>query len=96
MLVVYIFLGGFTLTVMMAAVFGDQGMLKIRELERERAAMKEWVAVLEEETMSLRHQVVGMQTDPFFYEKAARERLGLAKRGEVIYDFRADPLARVP
>ena len=96
MLAVGVFLAGFTLAVMMAAVFGDQGMLKIRHLERERAAMQKWVAVLEEETMDLRHQVAGMQTDPFFYEKAARERLGLAKKGEVIYDFRADPLARVP
>ena len=96
MLVVCVFLGCFTVVVMMAAVFGDQGMLKIRHMESERAAMKEWVAALEEETINLRHQVVGMQTDPFFYEKAARERLGLAKRGEVIYDFRADPLARVP
>jgi len=95
-LVVLVFLGGFTLVVMMAAVFGDQGMLKIRHMERERTAMREWVTVLEEETMELRHQVAGMQTDPFFYEKAARERLGLAKKGEVIYDFRADPLARVP
>jgi cell division protein FtsB len=91
-----VFLGCFTLVVLMAAVFGDQGMLKIRYLARERTAMLDRVAALEEETTNLRHQVVGMQTDPFFYEKAARERLGLVKRGEVIYDFRADPLARVP
>lgn len=95
-LAAFLILGGFTAVVMLAAVFGEQGMLKVRHLNGERAALAEQIDALAAETALLRHQVRGMQNDPFLYEKAARERLGLVKPGEVVYDFRADPLERAP
>jgi cell division protein FtsB len=86
-------LGGVTALLLLSALFGEQGFLKVRHLENERAELEEEVALLENETRGLRGEVRGMQSDPFLYEKAARERLGLVKPGEVVYDFREDPLA---
>ena len=75
----------------LAALFGQQGLLKVRELEKEKLDLEERVVALQEKTERLRREVRSMQTDPFLYEKLARERLGLVKPGEVVYDFRADP-----
>ncbi|MFC1657584.1 septum formation initiator family protein, partial [Candidatus Moduliflexota bacterium] len=77
---------------LLAAVFGEQGVLKVRYLAGEREELEDRVAAIEEETRDLRGRVLSMQNDPFLYEKAARERLGLVKQGEVVYDFRSDPL----
>jgi len=85
-------LGGVTALLLLSALFGEQGFLKVRHLEKERAELEEKVATLENETRGLRGEVRGMQSDPFLYEKAARERLGLVKPGEVVYDFRDNPL----
>lgn len=89
-------LGGLTAYLLLVAVFGEQGLLKVRQLRRERIELEERVAALQAETAELRSDVRGMQSDPFLYEKAAREQLGLVKPGEVVYDFRPDPLERSP
>jgi len=83
---------GLTLVALLAAVFGEQGVLKVRYLAGEREELEDRVAAIEEETRDLRGRVLSMQNEPFLYEKAARERLGLVKQGEVVYDFRSDPL----
>ena len=83
----------FTLLVLMATVFGQQGVLKVRQLEREKADLEARVVALQEKTDDLRRRVRDMQTDPFLYEKLARERLGLVRPGEVVYDFRENPVA---
>lgn len=85
-------LAGFTVLVLLTAVFGEQGMLRVRQLNQERSELEERIALLDAETAELRGKVHMMKTDPFPYEKAARERLGYARPGEVVYDFRSDPL----
>ncbi len=91
-LIALAFLLGLTLVALLAAVFGEQGVLKVRHLGAEKEELEGRVAAIEEETRDLRGRVLSMQNEPFLYEKAARERLGLVKQGEVVYDFRFDPL----
>jgi len=90
--VALVVLGGFTVLVLLTAVFGEQGVLRVRHLKKERGMLKERVSSLEAEAEGLRQEVRSMRTDPFPYEKAARERLGYGKSGEFVYDFRTDPL----
>jgi cell division protein FtsB len=90
--VALVILAGFTVLVMLAAVFGEQGVLRVRHLRKERLVLEGRVSLLEGETERLRQEVSRMRTNPFTYEKAARERLGFGKEGEVVYDFREDPL----
>jgi len=95
-LVTFLVLGGLTAYLLLVAVFGEQGLLKVRQLDREKTELEERVAALDAETAVLRSEVRGIQSDPFLYEKAAREQLGLVKPGEIVYDFRTDPLERSP
>jgi cell division protein FtsB len=90
--VALVVLACFTVLVLLTAVFGEQGMLRVRHLNQERSDLQERIARLDAETADLRGKVRVMQSDPFPYEKAARERLGYARPGEVVYDFRSDPL----
>ena len=92
----FLLISGFSLLVLLSAVFGQQGMLKVRELEKEEAVLAARVVELQEKTDRLRGKVRDMQTDPFLYEKLARERLGLVKPGEVVYDFREEPFVTTP
>lgn len=92
----FLVLGGLTAYLLLVAVFGEQGLLKVRQLDREKTELEERVAALDAETAVLRSEVRGIQSDPFLYEKAAREQLGLVKPGEIVYDFRTDPLERSP
>ena len=61
-------------------------------MKKERRLLEEKVSSLEAETEGLRLEVRNMRSHPFPYEKAARERLGYGRPGEVVYDFRTDPL----
>jgi len=95
-LVALVMLAGFTVLVLLTAVFGEQGVLRVRHQKQERRLLEERVSSLEVETDGLRREVRSMRADPLSYEKAARERLGYGKPGEFVYDFRADPLERSP
>jgi len=95
-LVGLLMLAAFTLLVLLAAVFGEQGVLRVRHLKQERRLLEERVSSLGVEAEGLRREVRSMRADPLPYEKAARERLGYGKPGEFVYDFRADPLDPSP
>ena len=95
-LVACLVLLGFTLLVFLASVFGEQGVLKVRQMNVERTNLERQVAELERETDRLKEQVQEMQSNTYPYESAARERLGMVHPGEVVYDFRSDPLERNP
>ena len=42
---------------------------------------------LQEENIQIREEVKSLKTDPDYIEAYAREKLGLAKEGEIIYRF---------
>jgi cell division protein FtsB len=95
-LVALAMLAAFTVLVLLAAVFGEQGVLRVRHQKQERLLLEERVSSLQVETEGLRQEVRSMQADSLPYERAARERLGYGKPGEFVYDFRADPLEPSP
>lgn len=86
--------GAFALLLLVLSVFGDQGIFRIRRLARDRALMEEKVAEVERDTAALRRRLEDLRQGRGSSELAAREKLGLVKPGEVVYDFRADPLSQ--
>jgi cell division protein FtsB len=94
--VALVMLAAFTVLVLLASVFGEQGVLRVRHLKQDRSLLEEGVSSLGVEAEALRREVRNMRTGPLPYEKAARERLGYGKPGEVVYDFRTDPLDPSP
>ncbi len=69
------------------AVFGVRGILHIYQLRGEREKIRIVNARLHEENRRLTMQVERLRHDREEVEKIAREDLGLAKKGEIVYQF---------
>ena len=85
-------MGVFAFVLLILSVFGDQGIFRIRLLARDLVALEQKVRDIESDNASLRRELREMKEGRASYELAAREKLGLLKPGEVVYDFRNNPL----
>ena len=93
-LVVLCFMGGLALLLAVLSVFGDQGIFRIRRLAADRVMLERKVQEVERDNDRLRRQLRDVKEGRVSYELAAREKLGLVKPGEIVYDFRTNPLSR--
>jgi cell division protein FtsB len=91
-LVILCSMGAFAFVLLVLSVCGDQGIFRIRRLGRDRALLEQKVRGIESDNATLHRQLRDMKEGRASYELEARERLGLVKPGEVVYDFRSDPL----
>jgi len=91
-LLVLCVMGVFAFVLLILSVFGDQGIFRIRLLARDLVALEQKVRDIESDNASLRRELREMKEGRASYELAAREKLGLLKPGEVVYDFRNNPL----
>ena len=85
-------MGACAFVLLILSVFGDQGIFRIRLLARDMVALEQKVRDIERDNASLRRELREMKEGRASYELAAREKLGLLKPGEVVYDFRNNPL----
>ena len=92
-LMVLCLMGVFAFVLLVLSVFGDQGVFRIRQLARDRVVLEQKVRATESDNAKLRLQLRDMKEGRASYEIAAREKLGLVKPGEIVYDFRNDPLS---
>jgi len=74
--------------VLFSAVFGDRGLIKYYELKQTEKRLKEEIEHLQNDNDLLKSQVESLHKDSFLKEKYARERFGLAKPEEYIYQFK--------
>jgi len=91
-LLVLCVMGACAFVLLLLSVFGDQGVFRIRLLARDRGILEQKVQGIESDNATLRRQLRDMKEGRASYELAAREKLGLVKPGEVVYDFRSNPL----
>lgn len=70
--------------------FGDKGVMKLLEVDRTHRQLKKEIEHLEEQNKKMRQKVQALKTDPDTIESIAREELGLAKKGELIYQFKRE------
>jgi cell division protein FtsB len=75
------------LAVLIGAIFGDRGYLEVRRRRAAYAQLAADVHSLAERNEALRREIAALRTDPYVIEKLAREKLGYARPGEVIYLF---------
>ncbi|HPN72845.1 MAG TPA: septum formation initiator family protein [Candidatus Omnitrophota bacterium] len=61
------------------------GYTKLRELKAERARYQQRIAILEEYNRALQEEIERMREDPDYLEKKARDKLGIVRKGEVVY-----------
>lgn len=68
-----------------AAVYGDHGLMHLLRLRNDQQQLEHTAFMLQQRNEHLRQQIRRLQSDDWYLEKLARERLGLVKKGEIIY-----------
>ena len=68
-----------------AAVYGDHGLMHLLRLRNEQSNLEHLTFTLQQSNEQLRQQIQRLQSDDWYLERLARERLGQVKKGEIIY-----------
>ena len=83
--------GLFLLGMMMLAIHGDKGFLVVWEKQYELAVLESSTGDVEAANAELRREIWRLLNDLEYIEKIAREELGLARPGEMVFEFTNDP-----
>jgi len=66
-------------------IFGEHGYLALRREQRDLNELQQQIQELQQENKQLESQIKALKSDPKAIEKQAREGLGLARPGELIF-----------
>lgn len=66
-------------------IFGTHGVLAMRRSQREAAEIRKEIQKLNDENRRLQDRVKDLKSDPQAIEQIAREEMGLARPGELIF-----------
>lgn len=72
-------------------VFGPHGFLAMRRQKQEVQKLRDEIQKLNEENHRLVEEVKALKTDPKAIERIAREEMGLARPGELIFKLPPKP-----
>jgi cell division protein FtsB len=72
-------------------VFGPHGFIAMRRTQMEIEQVREQIGKMNDENKSLTNQVNSLKTDPKSIERIAREEMGLARPGEMIFRIPETP-----
>lgn len=71
----------------LSTAFGERGILHLWRLWGEKKELDEKNFLLLKENETLRDRIHRLRHDDLYLEKIAREELGLARPGEIVYRF---------
>jgi cell division protein FtsB len=74
-------------------IFGEHGFIAMRRTAREIDETREEISKLDAENKTLADQVGALKSDPRMIERIAREEMGLARPGEMIFKVPDDSAA---
>ena len=66
-------------------IFGAHGFIAMRRTQKEIEQIRDQIGKVNEENKSLAEQVNSLKSDPRSIERIAREEMGLARPGELIF-----------
>jgi cell division protein FtsB len=72
-------------------IFGTHGFIAMRRTQIEIEQIREQIGKVNDENKSLTDQVNSLKTDPKSIERIAREEMGLARPGEMIFKLPEPP-----
>jgi cell division protein FtsB len=88
--------GALLVLVLMHTIFGPYGYLSMRRSQKEIEQLRQEIDRLDRENVQLSGEIRALQSDPAAIEKVAREDMGLARPGEMIFRLPDDPPATKP
>jgi cell division protein FtsB len=68
-----------------AAIYGDHGLIHVLQLQGQQRELEQTAFLLQQRNEHLHERIRRLQSDDRYIEQLARERLGLVKKGEIIY-----------
>jgi len=68
-------------------IFGEMGVVKYYRMKLHYRAVNEEMAVLRQANVQLSREVHSLKTDAAYLERVARDKLGLARPGEIVYYY---------
>lgn len=68
-------------------IFGTHGVLAMRRSQKQATEMQEEIQRLDSENRQLQDRVRVLKSDPAAIERIAREEMGLARPGELIFEL---------
>lgn len=75
-------------------VFGAHGLMAMRRSKIQMQAIQTQIDNLEQQNRDLQQRIQNLKTDPAAIEKIARDRMGLARPGELIFSLPPKPDAK--
>lgn len=79
------------------ALFGENGLLRLYRSYQYAKSLEEDVATLQEKNRQLEHEISLLREDPDYIERIARERLGMVRKDEIVYQFQESrPVPEAP
>lgn len=75
------------LMVLAAALFGERGILRGVQANREKEALQAEIQRIEGVNLELRKEIEALRSDRRYIEGVARRELGLVKEDELVYQF---------
>jgi cell division protein FtsB len=80
----------FALYLLASFIFGEMGLVKYYRMKAQYNALTEETAELKQNNAGLRKDVYALKNEPAYVERIARDKLGLARKGEIVYYY-AEP-----
>ena len=71
-------------------VFGEMGVIKYYRMKAQYNTLTGEISTLKQDNSKLMREVHALKTDPDHLEQLARDKLGLARQGEIVYYY-GDP-----
>ena len=81
------------LYLLLSFVLGDMGLVKYYRMKAQYDALAEEIGRLKQDNARIIHEVRSLKTDPAYIERLGRDKLGLARPGEIVYYY-GDPDAK--
>ena len=84
-----LFAAGILLTVYLLTsyILGEMGLVKYYRMKAQYNALTEEIATLKQDNARLMRDVRALKSDPACIERIARDELGLARQGEIVYYY---------
>jgi len=76
-----------SLYLLISFIFGEMGVVKYYRMKSQYNNLTEEIVKLKQDNIRLIRDVHALKTDPGHLERVARDKLGLARPGEIVYYY---------
>lgn len=83
--------GALMAAVVVASFFGEMSIPRYLEMRKNAQRLEQEIQEMAKANAGLRTEITRLQKDPARIEEVARERLGLVRKGETVYQIVEEP-----